>query len=1198
MSLVPSLLQAIVHVEGEALVLHAGDKPYVVAPAGQIELASNALALDAVNGIIAQLLPAESQQTLEEFGAVQYDLPPQPDFPRERFTVVVARGGDDVWAEIRRRRVLEDSFLDDALAAPFEAGLDHLAGPVLGLQGQPVSAAPMQPTAWPAEEAAAVTARLDELALRLTAIDERTRELDSIDARIQTLAEATHQAEQATQRAAGPEGELQKQRAGLEELRGQLRAAEQEVKQTLAQAGTLRNDLEQIRASAAAVTQGAVQADALSARLAALDERTKELDEIDARIQALTDAARQAEQTTQQAIGLEGELQKQRAGLEELRAQLRAAEHEVKQSLAQAGTLKNDVEQIRASTAALTQGVVQVDALTARLAALDERTRELDKTDARIQALTEAAQQAEQTTQRAVGPEGELQKHRAGLEELRSQLRAAEQEVKQSLAQAGTLRNDVEQIRASTSALAQNLDQIHERSRAVVEGAAPQADTAASLDALRAEMTPRLEALGERTRELDAIDARIRALTEAAQQAQQATQQAIGPEGELPKHREAVQHLSSEVQRTQATIEALKQDRAGLEELRGQLRAAEQEIKQSLAQVGTLRSGVEQIRASTAAFTQGALQADALTARLSALDERTNELDKIDARIQALTDAALQAEQTMQRATEGAGLQKAAAASLDALRAEVGALAARTQEVETLGAHVRSLQGAVADHRGRLEAVAMDKSREALTAQVDGIGKRFDAVLAQFGEVAKKQFALEELREQMSAIAVPAPDVEVRVNAILERMGERMGAVEEEIRKVARLPVAAAPQAPPLPPAPAVPKASADDDLALPGADQLWSAPRRGGSVAGAEGLEIELPGDDTGRPGAGTAQSPGATAKPAPQVRLVPPQAPAAPPRLTPPPAATVPPPAPAPSADVAAPASPVRPAPAPESIVEPPASPRPAPPPARPTSPPAVVLSMARNPIRGDRTDAPPPSSDDRFSGLERLLRTANARGASTLYLSTDACPSIRVDGEIQILDGEPVLTSHDVVSLMLTLMPERSHEALRTGATTEWICDIEAIGRVRCMSTRDHRGPGGVFRLMPGRAVSVDQLGLSPEIQALAAEAEGLVLVAGPRSSGKRTLISALVDVINRTRQDHVITIEREINVVHARGSSFVSQREVRGGDEALLAAARAALREDPDVLVLEHIPNGALMNVALEAAASGHLVIGGFAAHDAT
>ncbi len=256
-----------------------------------------------------------------------------------------------------------------------------------------------------------------------------------------------------------------------------------------------------------------------------------------------------------------------------------------------------------------------------------------------------------------------------------------------------------------------------------------------------------------------------------------------------------------------------------------------------------------------------------------------------------------------------------------------------------------------------------------------------------------------------------------------------------------------------------------------------------------------------------------------------------------------------------------------------------------------------MSRNPIRADREEAQP-SADDTLSDLERLLRTAASRGASTLYLSSDARPSIRMDGDIQILEAEPVLTSHDVVSLLLTLMPERSHEALRTGATTEWICDIEAIGRVRCMSIRDHRGPGGVFRLMPGRAVSVEQLGLSAEIQALAVEPEGVVLVAGPRSSGKRTLISALVDLINRTRHDHIITIEHEINIVHARGQSIVSQREVRGGNAELLAAARAALREDPDVLVLEQIRTGELMNVALEAAASGHLVVGGLAAHDAT
>jgi twitching motility protein PilT len=172
------------------------------------------------------------------------------------------------------------------------------------------------------------------------------------------------------------------------------------------------------------------------------------------------------------------------------------------------------------------------------------------------------------------------------------------------------------------------------------------------------------------------------------------------------------------------------------------------------------------------------------------------------------------------------------------------------------------------------------------------------------------------------------------------------------------------------------------------------------------------------------------------------------------------------------------------------------------------------------------------------------------------------------------------------------------LRIGAATEWICDLEGVGRVRCMSFRDQSGPGGVFRLMPTRSVSADQVGLPRAVQALAIEPEGLVLIAGPRSSGKRTTLSAFVDLMNRTRRDHIITIEREINIQHERGNSFISQREVRGSDEDLLVAARAAMREDPDVLVIEELRTGALMNVALEAAAAGRLVVGGFTAHTAT
>jgi twitching motility protein PilT len=325
------------------------------------------------------------------------------------------------------------------------------------------------------------------------------------------------------------------------------------------------------------------------------------------------------------------------------------------------------------------------------------------------------------------------------------------------------------------------------------------------------------------------------------------------------------------------------------------------------------------------------------------------------------------------------------------------------------------------------------------------------------------------------------------------------------------------------------------------------------------------------------------------------PPAAPARTPPVAPPQLATPPPPpiSYAPSA----PPPPIAAAPiAPPPIVPPPAlTLQPEPAYRAPAPPVAPVLPLARSPIR---TDTPAPIVSSGVSGLDRLVRMAAARGASTLYLSCYARPSIRVDGEIQMLEGEPSHEPNDVESLLLTMMPERNHEALRSGQATEWITDLEGVGRVRCLSFRDHRGPGGVFRMMPVRAVSTEQLGLTREVQSLAIEPEGLVLIAGPRLSGKRTMISAFVDLINRTRRDHVITIENEINVVHERGTSFISQREVRGSHEEVESVARAALREDPDVIVIESMRTAPLINVALEAAASGQLVIGGFPAHDTT
>ena len=160
---------------------------------------------------------------------------------------------------------------------------------------------------------------------------------------------------------------------------------------------------------------------------------------------------------------------------------------------------------------------------------------------------------------------------------------------------------------------------------------------------------------------------------------------------------------------------------------------------------------------------------------------------------------------------------------------------------------------------------------------------------------------------------------------------------------------------------------------------------------------------------------------------------------------------------------------------------------------------------------------------------------------------------------LDGEAALSPQDVESLLLEAWPERAGPA--DGRQAEWIGDITDVGRVRCVAFHDHRGPGGMFRMIPAKALSADQLGLSREIQALCTEPEGLVLVIGPRASGKSTLISAFVDLINRTRSDHVITLEPQVKVVHESRSALVSQREVRGGAEELLGALRGGAAREP-------------------------------------
>ena len=256
-----------------------------------------------------------------------------------------------------------------------------------------------------------------------------------------------------------------------------------------------------------------------------------------------------------------------------------------------------------------------------------------------------------------------------------------------------------------------------------------------------------------------------------------------------------------------------------------------------------------------------------------------------------------------------------------------------------------------------------------------------------------------------------------------------------------------------------------------------------------------------------------------------------------------------------------------------------------------PGVVLSLTRD---GARAATQTSRSHGRAGGIERLLRLAAARGASALYLTTQARPAVRVDGDIRLLEGESTLSSGDVEAAVLELAPEGA----RDKESAEWIRDLQDVGRVRITTFRDYRGPGALLRMISARATSAEQLGLVREIQALAMEPEGLVIVTGPRASGKSTLVSAFVDLINRQRNDYVITLEGQIRLVHESRGSLISQRELRGSAGEIVSAARAALRENPDVLIIEDLRSPDVLQVALDAAGSGLLVFASVTAASAT
>jgi twitching motility protein PilT len=203
----------------------------------------------------------------------------------------------------------------------------------------------------------------------------------------------------------------------------------------------------------------------------------------------------------------------------------------------------------------------------------------------------------------------------------------------------------------------------------------------------------------------------------------------------------------------------------------------------------------------------------------------------------------------------------------------------------------------------------------------------------------------------------------------------------------------------------------------------------------------------------------------------------------------------------------------------------------------------------------------------------------------------PLIRKDGEIQPLEPDAAaLTPETVVTLLEPIMPAHNREEFGRRHDTDFAYEISGLARFRANVFMDRKGRGAVFRVIPSKILTAEDLGLSPHILGLCKLNKGLILVTGPTGSGKSTTLCAMVDYVNKNRSDHIIAIEDPIEFVHDNRRCLVNQREVHTHTDSFKDALRAALREDPDILLVGEMRDLETVAIAIETAETGHLVFG--------
>src|SRR3954454_876924 len=233
--------------------------------------------------------------------------------------------------------------------------------------------------------------------------------------------------------------------------------------------------------------------------------------------------------------------------------------------------------------------------------------------------------------------------------------------------------------------------------------------------------------------------------------------------------------------------------------------------------------------------------------------------------------------------------------------------------------------------------------------------------------------------------------------------------------------------------------------------------------------------------------------------------------------------------------------------------------------------------------------PRMSHAFSTIDELLHQVAARGASDLHVTVGSPPVVRVRGSLERLEGEP-LAAADLQQLLYRIMSSEQQKVLETRRQIDLAYSVPGLARFRVNVFFQREALGAAFRMIPAELKTLAELALPEALLELTAKPRGLVLVTGPTGSGKSTTLAAMIDEINRTRDEHILTIEDPIEFVHRHKRCLVNQREIGADATTFGEALRAALRQDPDVILLGEMRDLETISTALTAAETGHLVFG--------